>query len=145
MIKGTLPNDCLVCSVAYKTWISKMGLLLWMWHNRAKCLFIIYLSVSLFAHDIVRTYQVHVFKKKNITWRSSGRQNAFKAFCLPQDLHVMFVFFTCFFFFFFFCFLLLLLFIAKFPMHMHMLIWNFGGHMSSWTPSLVSCMSFFYC
>ena len=27
-------------------------------------------------------------------------------------------------------------------MHMHMLIWNFGGHMFSWTLSLISCKSF---
>ena len=28
-------------------------------------------------------------------------------------------------------------------MHMHSLIWNFGGHVFSWTPSLNSCKSFY--
>ena len=71
-------------------------------------------------------------RKKNITCRSSGRQNGLTCFYLS--------FFFFFFFFFFYC---------KDPaqtvrMHMHM-IWNFGGHIFSWTPSLISCKSFFYC
>ena len=28
-------------------------------------------------------------------------------------------------------------------MHMHMLIWKFGGPLFSWTPSLISCKYFF--
>ena len=109
-------------------WISIMGRLLLMWYNRAKCLLIlsfIYLFVSLFAHTSIRVYRVHVFKKKNnVTCRSSGRQNG---------LTCIFFFF---FFFFFFCY-------GKdtaqtFRVHMHMLVWNLGGHMCSWMPSHVS-------
>ena len=67
------------CSVLCKMWISICGRLLWMWNNRAMCLFIlsfIYLFVPLFAQVIVRAYKVHVFKNKKrhmqVQWKTNG-------------------------------------------------------------------------
>ena len=77
----------------------------------------IYLFVSLFTRAIIHAYQVHVFKKKKMSCRSSGRQN-----CLTY----LFVF----------------VYYCKDPaqtVRMHMLIWNFGDHMFSWMWSLISC------
>ena len=73
---------------------------------------------------------------------------------LTSVFFVVFFFFFFFFLFFvvFFCFLLFffIFFCCKDPaqtvwIHMHILVWNFVGHMFSWTPSHISCKSFFYC
>ena len=100
--------------------------------------FLSFICVTLFAHAIVRAYQMHVCKKK----KKMQAQWKTKRPC---------IFFFFFFFFFFFC-----LFVSSFffyckdlaqtaRMHIHMLIWNIVGHMFSWSSSLISCKSFFYC
>ena len=94
MIKCTLHNDCLVCSIVCKMYI--MGWLLWVWNYRAKSLFIhsfflsfIYFFVSLFAHAIVRAYLVRVFKEKTshagpVEEWVDARQNGLTYFFLLQ-------------------------------------------------------------
>ena len=126
-----------------------MGRLLWMCYNRAKCLLVlsfIYLFVSLFAHAIVRAFRVHMFKKKKrkekkrkkVTCRSIGRQNG----------RACFYYYYYYYYYYYHHYYYHDYYYYKDPdqtvrMHMHMLIWNFGGHMFSWTSSLISCKSFF--
>ena len=98
-----------------------------------------YLFVSLFAQVIAFAYRVRVLKKKERKKKtyvgSSGRVSG----CQTNGL----MFFNVFFFFFFFwgggggVFLVFFFVYCKDPAHtvwMHMLIWNFVGHIFSWTP-----------
>ena len=125
MIKGTLLNNCLVCSMAYKIWISITGL---MWYNKSKCLFI-----QSFMHTECMCLRKKK-KQKNKTKKTSHAG--------PVEGKTALRFFVC--FFLSFCLYLIAKILLKLVrMHMHMLILNFGGHMCSWKPSLISWMSFF--
>ena len=115
MIEGTLPNDYLVYSLVCK---------MQMFYNGSDFMDVMRSSVHIKC--------VCMFKKTNVTCRFSGRVSGAR----QHDLK-----FVCF----FVCLLLFFFYrtdVAQ-TVRMHMLIWNFVGHVYSWTPSHTSCKSFY--
>ena len=93
--------------------------------------------ICLFAHAIVRAYRVRLFKKKKTKKQKNKKQKKKKNKKKKHHVQVQWKSErvpdkTVLPSFFFFC--------CKDPaqtvwVHMHMMIWNFVGHIFSWTPS----------